>query len=253
MISRHGIKARRGLLLSAALCALALLAIPSLATAKDRNNDRLPDKWEKSHKLSLKVNQAKRDQDRDHLSNRGEFKSGMDPRDRDSDDDGVNDSDENAGTISSFDAETGKLVISLYGGDTVSGFVTADTEIKCGCSRGDDQGQATVSHDGSDNSGPGRGGDDDPADHDENDDHGEGADDGPNHDVGDDHGQGDDDGPNHDVGDDHGHHAGDDHANCTTDALVVGTVVDEAELKLGDGKAVFREVELERSQAQPTS
>lgn len=251
MRSRHGNQARRGLLLTAALCALALLAIPSVAAAKDRNNDRLPDRWEKTHKLSLKVNQAKRDQDRDRLSNRGEFKSGMDPRDRDSDNDGVNDGDENAGTIASFDSETGKLVISLYGGDTVSGFVTSDTRITCGhsCDRsGDDS--ATASHDGS--SGSGSGGDDDSSGHDQNDDNGgESSDDPPSHDVG-------DDGPNHDVGDDHGHHGegdsgrhGDDHGvNCTTAALVEGAVVDEAELELRDGKAVFDEVELEQSQQQ---
>ncbi|HEY5977557.1 MAG TPA: hypothetical protein VIT85_06840 [Solirubrobacterales bacterium] len=65
------------------------------------------------------------------------------------------------------------------------------------------------------------------------------SDDGPNHDVGDDHGHG---------GDEDGQHGGDS-STCTSDALVEGAVVDEAELKLSDGKAMFREVELEQQQA----
>ena len=87
-----------------------------------------PDRWEKRHKLSLKVKQAGLDQDRDHLRNLGEFRQGTSPRDADSDDDGlrdgkehgvgndpadkdsdgdgVKDGDENAGTIASFDGTT---------------------------------------------------------------------------------------------------------------------------------------------------
>ena len=98
MRRRHGQRARLGGVLLAALGALALLALPSVAAAKDRNHDRIPDRWEKRHHLSLKVKQTTRDQDRDHLRNRAEFLSGNDPRDRDSDDDGVMDDDENAGT-----------------------------------------------------------------------------------------------------------------------------------------------------------
>jgi len=116
---------------AAALGALALLALPSVAAAKDRNHDRIPDRWEKRHRLSLEVNQARRDQDRDGLRNRAEFLAGDNPRQADSDGDGVPDSEENAGTIQSFDAGSGKLVISLFGGETLSGLVTAETEIKC--------------------------------------------------------------------------------------------------------------------------
>jgi hypothetical protein len=238
MRRRHGTHARRGLpALVAALCALALLALPSLAAAKDRNHDRIPDRWEKRHGLSLKVNQAKRDQDRDHLANRGEFKAGMDPRDRDSDNDGVEDGDENAGTIASFDADSGKLVIDLFGGDSISGFITDDTRIECENEQGDDNG-ATASHDGnsgpgSDSSGPGRDGSDDPA----------------GHDAGDDQGEPGDDPAGHDAGEDQGRHDGDDHVDCTSAALVQGGVVDEAELELRDGRAVYEEIELDGDRA----
>jgi hypothetical protein len=118
-------------LAAALIGALAMLAMPAVAAAKDGNHDRIPDGWEKQHHLSTSVNQAHRDQDRDHLRNRAEFLVGDNPRDRDSDDDGVVDGDENAGTIESFDAATGRLVISLFGGDSISGLVTDRTRIKC--------------------------------------------------------------------------------------------------------------------------
>ncbi len=236
--------------LALALGALALLAMPSLAAAKDRNHDRIPDRWEKRHKLSLKANQARLDQDRDQLRNRAEFLSGDDPRDSDSDDDGVMDGDEQAGTIASFDAETGRLVIDLFGTDTIAGFVTGSTEIKCdddsssasasasdsGSGSGEDEsGDDNGGHgeeepgddNGGDNSGPGSG--------DESDDDNSGPSDnsGPGS---------ENSGPGHD-GDEDGEH-GDDDRLCTTAELVPGAVVEEAELKLENGKAVFREVEL---------
>src|SRR3954449_1285786 len=98
----------------AVLGLLALLALPGAAAAKDGNHDRIPDRWEKRHHLSTAVNQARHDQDRDHLRNRAEFLAGDNPRDRDSDDDGVIDGNENAGTIDSFDSATGRLVIDLF-------------------------------------------------------------------------------------------------------------------------------------------
>ena len=42
------------------------------------------------------------------------------------------DGKENAGTITAYDTEAGKLTISLFGGDTVSGIVTENTRIRCG-------------------------------------------------------------------------------------------------------------------------
>lgn len=114
-----------------ALGAAAFLALAGAASAKDRNHDRIPDRWEARHHLSLEVNQARRDQDRDHLRNRAEFLAGDNPREEDSDGDGVMDGAENAGTIASFDATSGRLVIDLFGKETIAGTVTPQTEIKC--------------------------------------------------------------------------------------------------------------------------
>jgi len=220
MRRRHGQRARLAGVLLAALGALALLALPSVAAAKDRNHDRIPDRWEKRHHLSLEVKQTTRDQDRDHLRNRAEFLSGNDPRDRDSDDDGVMDDDENAGRIASFDPGSGRLVIDLFGGDSVAGTVTGDTRIDC---EGDEDHRsgASASHDGEDNSGPGDNS-------------------GPNDQV-DDDGVADQPGEHQDGED---HQGRDDEASCTTAALVEGAVVEEAELELENGVASFEEVEL---------
>ena len=210
---------RLTIFMAAALGALAMLALPGIAAAKDGNHDRIPDRWEKRHHLSLEVKQTHRDQDRDHLRNRAEFLAGDDPRDRDSDDDGVVDGEENAGTIQSFDAETGRLVIDLFGAETVSGLVTAETEIECE----HEHTTASASHEGEDTSGEEEHGDE----------HGE------------EHGE-------DEPGDDDGDHSGpggseDDNgggAVCTAADLVPGAVVQEAELKIANGTATFEEVEL---------
>lgn len=99
------------------------------ARSADRNRDGLPDRWERRNGLSLRVNQAGRDQDRDSVTNLAEFAAGTDPRDDDSDDDGVEDGQETIGTIASF--ENGVLVIALGDGREVSGQVTDRTEVEC--------------------------------------------------------------------------------------------------------------------------
>ena len=189
--------------------ALALLAfvIPATAGAK-------------SHKRHHHARLA----DRNHngMADRWEHKfrvhNGTNPRDADTDNDGtddgdddanhdgVDDGDEQSGVISTFDAATGKLTIKLVNGDDFVGTVNAGTEIEC-------EDSADVRHDGEsggsgDNSGPGstNSGDDDQGD--DNDDQGEDEDD------------------------------------CGTDALTPGTIVEEAELHLTSGGAVFEEIEL---------
>ena len=200
---------RRMIGVIAALTAMAICAAPAMASG-DRNDDGIPDKWERQHDLSLKHDQAKKDQDRDGLKNKGEFRAGFDPRDDDSDDDGVEDGDEGAGTIASFDDTTGELVINLFGGDTFSGTVTDDTEVEC-------ENDADVNDDG-----PGheRRSDGDDEDHS-----------GPGHDGDEDHS-----GPGHDG-------EGDDE-DCDASALVPGAVVREAEVNVTADGLVFEEIEL---------
>jgi len=192
-----------------------MLALPGIAAAKDGNHDRIPDRWEKRHRLSLNVNQAGRDQDGDQLRNRAEFLADDNPRDRDSDDDGIMDGDENAGTIASFDATTGNLTITLFGGDTISGLVTDRTRIKCEDEHSPDV-TARARH-GEEEPGDDRGG------------HGE--------EPGDDHGDHSGRGPS-------GHDDNGTGANCTTSDLIAGATVEEAELELEHGSATFDEVEL---------
>jgi hypothetical protein len=144
------------------LAVTASLGLASVASAKDRNHDRIPDRWEHAHHLSLHFNQARRDQDHDGLNNRGEFRAHMNPRKADTDGDGIPDGEENAGTIASFD--NGVLTINLAGGGTLTGEVTDETEIECG-----DMAQASDDGD----HGGGDDGDDDHGDH-----HGGGGDDG---------------------------------------------------------------------------
>jgi hypothetical protein len=228
-------KARRSRLgmtwFALALGALALLAMPGLAAAKDGNHDRIPDRWEKRHQLSLNVNQARRDQDRDHLRNRAEFLAGDNPRDRDSDDDGVADGHEQAGTIVSFDQQTGRLVIDLFGNDTVAGLVTDQTEIEC-----EDDSGATASSQGS-GSGEAEPGDDHGGENEAGDDEGNDGEEAGDDDGEDNSGPGDNSGAGKENDDQ-------DDRPCTTAELVPGAVVEEAELKIENGQAIFDEVEL---------
>ena len=240
--------------LTAAAIAAALLVVPAgaLAKGRDRDHDRMPDKWEKKHHLNPRANDARKDPDRDHLSNLSEFRHHTDPQKADSDNDGVDDNvelrddtnpnredsdndgvgdaDEISGTIVSFDS--GLLTIQLpgNGAGTISGNVNDATEIECD----DDAAQAptaSASEDGgsSDNSGPGS----------TDDNSGPGS-------TGDDNSgsgsttSGTDDGANHDAGDD------DQNENsCTSGDLKQGAVVHEAKLtKAGDGSNVFTKIEL---------
>ena len=178
---------------AAALSALAIFVLPALAGARDRDNGSSDDHHHHS---------------RHHH--------------------GVFDRDEDTGTISAFDATSGKLTIALFGGDSVSGLVTSRTDVRC---EGPDDHSARLSRD-SGSSGSGSGGGDD------NSGPGSGDDDGTRGELepGDDHGEG------VEPGDDHG-----DRGNgrvCSTADLAVGAVVHEAELDLRHGIARFDEIEL---------
>jgi len=209
-----------------AALALSLAAMAALSLAKDRNDDGIPDRWEKRHHLSLKVDQARRDQDSDALRNRGEYEAGMDPRDEDTDGDGIDDGAEGAGTITAWDPDTGELTIAMFGGDDVTGTVTDDTEIEC---RNDDASEPD--EEGVDEAlRPGAGAPEGPA-------------------------------PTEESGDDEetappaggsGHHGGPDQAgqhdcdgsDCSVDDLAVDGVVNEAGLKVTSDGLVFVEIEL---------
>src|SRR3954470_1700872 len=135
------------LLLLALAAAVALLAVPAVSQARDRDHDGLPDKWEKKFHLSTHKNSAnadadrdrvdnanefrertsprrrdtnrngrpdgREDRDRDHLNNAGEDATGNDPVDKDTDNDGIPDGKEQAGVVSAYNQTTGDLTIDL--------------------------------------------------------------------------------------------------------------------------------------------
>jgi hypothetical protein len=75
----------------AAVLVASLFAIPALASSRDGNGDRIPDRWEAKYHLSLAKNQAPKDQDRDGVKNLAEYKDGTSPREADTDGDGTTD------------------------------------------------------------------------------------------------------------------------------------------------------------------
>ena len=241
MTSPHGRRMPLATLFGLALAALALVALPAAAAARDRNHDHIPDRWEKKHHLSLRVNQARRDQDGDHLNNRAEFLAGFNPRSADSNGNGIPDNEEGAGTIASFESESGKLTINLFGGETLSGLVTESTEIKCEGSSGasasdveesgDDEGS-----DGGEEAGEAQGGEEEAGD-------GEGS---SGETPGEDDGQ-DEEGAAEEGGQQAEGDGGS--SSCTTTDLVPGAVVHSADLKLENGAATFEEIELSGHEA----
>ena len=144
-----------------------LVAVSALAagpaSARDRDHDRLPDRWEKRHHLNLKKDDSRRDRDRDGLSNYGEYRSrtkpgkkdsdrdgrrdgredydrdrlrnsaeirtGFDPGDKDSDNDGTKDGRENAGKIVKLSATS--VTIKLAVGGSLTAGLGADLTVNC--------------------------------------------------------------------------------------------------------------------------
>jgi hypothetical protein len=197
----------------------AMLLTAGSASAKDRNHDQIPDKWEKKFHLSLKVDQSNKDQDRDKVDNLNEFQEGTNPKDADTDNDGVKDGQEKAGQVLSFTA--GVLTVHLFNGDDVKGAVDADTEIEC-----DDAAMTPTTTAPAARAADDGGGDNGEGDHQGGDHQGPGDD-----------GQGDDD-----QGDDNGNDQG--QAGCDATKLTPGAVVQEAELKATAAGLVFEKIEL---------
>jgi hypothetical protein len=173
----------------------------------DRNHDRIPDTWERRYRLSLRVNQARRDQDHDGLNNRQEFIAGDNPRKADSNHDGTDDSQEGAGTVTSFAG--GKLTITLFNGDVVTATLNDQTELKCQPSPMATTGSTARA-----------------------------ADDGPGNDD-----QGDDDNENEQGDDDD---QGAQQPGCDTSLLTAGRGVNEAEAKATAAGLVWEEVKIVR-------
>lgn len=75
----------------------ALENLPAFASAKDSDNDGMPDVWEDANLFNkFSATDATQNADADGLNNRDEFLAGTNPRDTDSDDDGISDSLEQA-------------------------------------------------------------------------------------------------------------------------------------------------------------
>ncbi len=134
-----------------------------------------------------------------------------------------------SGTIQSFDPETDRLTIALLNEETVSGLVTDRTRIKCEDEHSPDVSEMRKHL---------RHGETEPGD-----DHGGRGEEEP----GDDHEGGSNSGPGNSNSSGNGPSGHDDNgtgANCTTSDLIVGAVVQEAELEIEHSGATFDEVEL---------
>ena len=150
-----------------------------------------------------------------------------------------------AGTIQSFDEETGVLTIDLTDGGSVSGLVTRRTHIRC--DNGRHRGRHGLRHHrrGHGASASRRGGGEAEDNHQQGEE--EPGDDrgGQGLEPGDDRGgRGLEPGEDHHAGGDGSPGHGDDHGRCTTAALTAGATVKIAELVLIDGKALYKAVVL---------
>ena len=142
-----------------ATLALAMLALPVAAQARDRDHDGMSDRWEKRYHVTNpngdpdrdrvdnrneyvertlprdrdtdndRRSDGREDRDRDRLSNAGEDATGNDPTDRDTDNDGIPDGKEQAGVVTAY--ENGLLTIELAGGGSVTARVTQFTDVDC--------------------------------------------------------------------------------------------------------------------------
>jgi hypothetical protein len=87
----------RRIMIAGLAAALAVTAVPvGQAVSRDRDGDRMPDRWERTRGLSTRTDDSARDPDRDHLTNSREYRLGTHPRERDTGHDGIRDGNEDA-------------------------------------------------------------------------------------------------------------------------------------------------------------
>ncbi|MBI5106425.1 MAG: hypothetical protein HZB46_15815 [Solirubrobacterales bacterium] len=256
-----------------AITALLLLPATAGAAQRDRDHDRMPDRWEKRHHVRTAavdqdrdgltnlseylvhtnprstdsdhdgVKDGREDRDRDGLSNGQEQRFGSDATRRDSDGDGVRDGDEGAGSITAM--ADGSVTVTLARGGTLTGAVTARTEIEC--EHGDDAPPAAKAARDDDR--------EDEPDHEDEPDREDAAD----HEDEDERPASttpatggasreddEDDDKSGDKGEDAADHEDEDRADCTAADLAVGVLVAEAELHVEGGVAVFEKLKLVR-------
>jgi hypothetical protein len=123
-----------------------------------------------------------------------------------------------AGTVQSF--SNGVLTIALNNGSMVSGTVTGDTEVECQAPETSSSGMQSHDHGGDNSGGDNSGGDN-----------------GNSNDQGDDQGQGDDNNANQ---------------ACDLSTVPMGTVVQEAELRISSAGGVWKKVDLVTASAADT-
>ncbi|MBJ7354457.1 MAG: hypothetical protein JHC98_06490 [Thermoleophilaceae bacterium] len=85
---------KMAMMLTLLMLAVSVFAAQASAAPKDRNDNGIPDAWEKAHDLSTKKDQGNRDADGDGARNRCEYQAKTDPGVADSDADTIVDGDE---------------------------------------------------------------------------------------------------------------------------------------------------------------
>ncbi len=78
----------------ALVSASALVAGPAAASSRDADGDGMPNRWEVAQGLDARSPNAAGDPDHDRLSNLAEYRHEAEPKDEDTDNDGIDDGDE---------------------------------------------------------------------------------------------------------------------------------------------------------------
>lgn len=145
---------------AAATALLLMLLTCAPALAADRDRDRMPDRWERKHRLKkpgrdadrdgltnlreyrARTNPRRRDSDRDGLRDGDEIRFGWHPRRRDSDRDGIRDGKENAGVVSAVAGR--RVTIRLAAGGRLRGRLEDPAALACVPAAGTQPGDADL-------------------------------------------------------------------------------------------------------------